>query len=164
MGTTVSAVLSIADNDSAGNDGTETSPFTIIEALALSETSAEYYAYGYIVSVGTDFEAPFTNAYYISIADSQDETNFDHCLNLKLEAGANRDTWNLQDHPENLGKQIKFDGFRDTYSGHASFEGNSVIVNLSGEPTLTSVNLALSATTASEADQKVITLTATASG
>ncbi|WP_197092751.1 endonuclease [Labilibaculum euxinus] len=163
LGTTVSAVLSIADNDSAGNDGTETSPFTINEALALSETSAEYYAYGYIVSVGTDFEAPFTNAYYISIADSQDETNFDHCLNLKLEAGANRDTWNLQDHPENLGKQIKFDGFRDTYSGHASFEGNSVIVNLSGEPTLTSVNLALSATTASEADQTVITLTATAS-
>ncbi|WP_461642076.1 DUF6359 domain-containing protein [Labilibaculum euxinus] len=163
LGTTVSAVLSIADNDSAGNDGTETSPFTINEALALSETSAEYYAYGYIVSVGTDFEAPFTNAYYISIADSQDETNFDHCLNLKLEAGANRDTWNLQDHPENLGKQIKFDGFRDTYSGHASFEGNSVIVNLSGEPTLTSVNLALSAATASEADQTVITLTATAS-
>ncbi len=163
LGTTVSAVLSIADNDSAGNDGTETSPFTINEALALSETSAEYYAYGYIVSVGTDFEAPFTNAYYISIADSQDETNFDHCLNLKLEAGANRDTWNLQDHPENLGKQIKFNGFRDTYSGHASFEGNSVIVNLSGEPTLTSVNLALSAATASEADQTVITLTATAS-
>ncbi|WP_320019542.1 endonuclease [Labilibaculum manganireducens] len=163
LGTTVSAVLSIADNDSAGNDGTETSPFTINEALALSETSAEYYAYGYIVSVGTDFEAPFTNAYYISIADSQDETNFDHCLNLKLEAGANRDIWNLQDHPENLGKQIKFNGFRDTYSGHASFEGNSVIVNLSGEPTLTSVNLALSATTASEADQTIITLTATAS-
>ncbi|PKQ63072.1 hypothetical protein BZG02_09905 [Labilibaculum filiforme] len=163
LGTTVSATLSIADNDNASNDGSETSPFTITEALALAETSTEYYAYGYIVSVGTDFETPFTNAYYISIADSQDDTNFDNCLNLKLEAGENRDLWNLKDHPENLGKQIKFNGYRDNYSSHASFEGNTVIIDLSGASTLPTVQLALSATSASEADQTVITLTATTS-
>jgi len=163
LGTTISGTVDITDNDKAANDGSETNPYTIAEALALSKSSTKHFAYGYIVSVGNDFEAPFTNAYYITLADSKNEIDFANCLNLKLEAGANRDTWNLKDHPDHIGKQVKFNGFRDEYSSHSSFEGNSIIVELSGEPAIPSVEFALSTTTGSEADQTNITLTATAS-
>ena len=159
-------VVSITKDAGVANDGSEEKPFTIAEAIALPNTESTsktpYYAYGYIVSVGEDFDAPFTNGNYVSVADSKDETNHDNCLNLKL-ATSEKAAWNLMDHPENLGKQIKFDGYRGLYYSHPSFEGNKVVEELSSGPSLPTVELSLSTTSASEADATAITLTATTS-
>ena len=167
LGSTISGDISITDNDSAGNDGSEAKPFTIAEAIALPNTEkttkTRYFAYGYIVGVGDSFEGPFSSEYFITVADSKSETNFDNCLNLKLEAGDNRNNWNLKNNPGNLGKQIKFDGYRGEYSSHQSFEGNAVIEELSSGPSLPNVELALSANSGSEAATSSITLTLTVS-
>ncbi|WP_193323842.1 endonuclease, partial [Marinifilum sp. N1E240] len=166
LGSTITGDITIADNDNV-NDGSEAKPFTITEAIALPNTEkttkTRYYAYGYIVGVGDTFEGPFSSEYYITVADSKDETNFDNCLNLKLESGDNRNNWNLKNNPKNLGKQIKFDGYRGEYSSHQSFEGNAVIEELSSGPALPSLELALSSNSGAEADATAITLTVTSS-
>jgi endonuclease I len=149
--------VTILDDERVVNDGTEAMPFTIEEAIALSISKTKYFAQGYIVGVGNDFTAPFASTYYITVADSKDETDLSKCLNLKLESGVRRDTWNLKDNPDNLGAKIKFNGFRDEYSSHQSFEGNTIIEE---QDALPKVSLSASATSGTEADQTVITFTA----
>ncbi|MCL3779867.1 T9SS type A sorting domain-containing protein [Prolixibacteraceae bacterium JC049] len=151
-------VVTILDDERVVNDGTEAMPFTIEEAIALPKSNTKYFAQGYIVGVGNNFTAPFASTYYITVADSKDETDLSKCLNLKLESGVRRDTWNLKDNPDNLGAKIKFNGFRDEYSSHQSFEGNTIIEE---QDALPKVNLSASATSGTEADQTVITFTAT---
>ena len=84
-----------------------------------------FWAQGYIVGGRyDDFAPPYNNNFGISCADSDSETDVDNCLQVKLEySTGDRDIWGLQSHPENIGKFIKFHGFRDTYGGYPSFEG-----------------------------------------
>jgi len=107
-------------------DGTEGNPYTIAEARALSAGATEYWAQGYIVGGRyDDFETPCQYDYAVSCADSASETDFANCLQVLLGKDGGRTTWGLASNPGNVGKMIKFKGFRDSYggAGNPSFEG-----------------------------------------
>nr|HPJ57405.1 DUF6359 domain-containing protein [Kiritimatiellia bacterium] len=107
-----------------GGTGTEADPYTIAEARALAEGATEYWAQGYIVGGAyNNFDSPWTSDYSISCSDADSESDVNNCLQVKLEADGGRDTWGLATNPGNLGKMIKFRGFRDAYGGFPSFEG-----------------------------------------
>ncbi len=109
-----------------GGTGTENDPYTIAEARALAKGSTEYWAQGFIVGGRyDDFETPCQYDYAVSCADSAAETVFDNCLQVLLGTDGGRTTWGLASNPGNVGKQIKFKGYRDDYGGAAnpSFEG-----------------------------------------
>jgi len=104
--------------------GTENDPYTIAEALALSESATEYWAQGYIVGGRYDnFAAPWTGDYGISCADTDSESDVNNCLQVKLESDGGRDDWGLATNPGHFQKLIKFQGHRDAYGGKPSFEG-----------------------------------------
>lgn len=105
--------------------GDASAPYSIAQARALpAGFTNEYWAQGYIVGGRyDDFAAPFINDYGISIADSATEIDLNQCLQLKLETDGGRQTWGLATHPDNLGRFIRFRGYRDTYGNFPSFEG-----------------------------------------
>jgi len=112
--------------------GTETKPYTIAEARALSVGTTNFWAQGYIVGGSYDnFNSPFTNNNGVCCADSADDTNVNNCLQVTLDNGTGfRDIWGLQNHPENIGKRIKFHGSREDYSGKPSFENVDQIIEI----------------------------------
>ncbi len=120
------------------NHGTETKPYTIAEARALSVGSTNFWAQGYIVGGNYDnFNSPFTNNNGICCADSADETNMNNCLQVTLNDGTGfRELWGLKNHPENIGKRIKFHGSRGDYSGKPSFENVDQIIEIYPESIL----------------------------
>ena len=104
--------------------GTVNDPYTIAQALALSTNKTEYYAQGYIVGGAyNNFDPPWTNDYSVSCADTDSESDVNNCLQVKLEKDGGRDAWGLASNPGNVGKLIKFKGFRDAYGTYPSFEG-----------------------------------------
>lgn len=107
-----------------GGTGTEADPYTIAEARALAVGTTEFWAQGFIVGGAyNNFDSPWTSDYSISCSDVDSESDVNNCLQVKLEADGGRDTWGLATNPGNLGKMIKFRGFRDAYGGFPSFEG-----------------------------------------
>lgn len=117
------AILACCASTFAGT-GTLNDPYTIAEAIALPTNSAEYYAQGYIVGgCAGNFNAPWTNDFSISCADSDSESNTNNTLQVKLESDGGRAAWGLSSNPGNHQKLIKFKGFRDRYFGVPSFEG-----------------------------------------
>lgn len=117
-------ILSLCACSVWAGTGTEQDPYTIAEARALSVGSTEYYAQGYIVGGRyDDFETPCDNDFGVSAADSSSETDVNNCLQVKLENDGSRTAWGVNSNPGNLGKFIKFKGYRDTYGGYPSFEG-----------------------------------------
>lgn len=109
-----------------GGTGTEADPYTIAEARALAVGTTEYWAQGYIVGGRyDDFETPCQYDYAVSCADSASETVFDNCLQVLLQTDGGREAWGLASNPGNVGKQIKFKGYRDVYGvgSPPSFEG-----------------------------------------
>jgi len=120
------------------NRGTESNPYTIAEARALTAGTTQYWAQGYIVGGRYgNFDAPFVNDYGISCADSVAETNVNNCLQVILDSGAGfRNLWGVQSNPKNIGKRIKFHGFRDDYEGKSSFEGVDQIIEVYPESTV----------------------------
>lgn len=104
--------------------GTENDPYTIAEALALSEGATKYWAQGYIVGGAyNNFDSPWTSDYSISCADTDSESDVNNCLQVKLESDGGRAAWGLSTNPGNFQKLIKFQGKRDTYGTYPSFEG-----------------------------------------
>ncbi|MDY0149538.1 MAG: caspase family protein, partial [Kiritimatiellia bacterium] len=104
--------------------GTENDPYTIAEALALSEGTTEYWAQGYIVGGAyNNFDSPWTSDYSISCADTDSESDVNNCLQVKLESDGGRAAWGLGTNPNNFQKLIKFQGYRDAYGTYPSFEG-----------------------------------------
>ena len=112
--------------------GTESDPYTIAEARALSTGTTSFWAQGYIVGGNYDnFNPPFVNNDGVCCADSSDETDMNDCLQVTLDSGTGfPDIWGLQSHPENIGKRIKFHGIRDNYSGKPSFESVDQIIEI----------------------------------
>jgi len=141
--------------------GTENDPYTIAEAILLVPSNDVHYAGGYIVGVGNDFESPFDNGNYVTVADSKDEVDYTKCLNLKLGTDL-KPNWNLVGNLNVLHKKITFNGFRDSYYGHQSFEGNSAIVDLT-PANLPVVSLSVSTNVGVEEEKTEIIVTATSS-
>ena len=119
----IAFLLSLITTNTFAGSGTESDPYTIAEARALPENSTMHWGQGYIVGGRyDDFDPPYNNNFAISCADLDSESDVNNCLQVKLET-AFRDTWGLNTNPGNVGKFIKFHGFRDNYGGKPSFEG-----------------------------------------
>lgn len=122
MGITASYTLSVVSNA----DGTADNPYTVGDLKALfvdGDTIADVWVKAYIVGFAngaySEAKAVFGTeealASNILIAASADETNYLNTLPVALETKpadvkAVRDTLNLKDHPENLGKEIWLKG------------------------------------------------------
>lgn len=127
--TIVTATFTVSENAPAEGDGTEASPYTVAQVIALNPTSTkdavatDVWAQGYIVGYiptggssttlsfavfGADANAAASN---IVVAPSKDETNPANCMAIQLASGSDvRSAANLKDHPENLGKLLTVKG------------------------------------------------------
>ena len=103
--------------------GSVDDPYTIAQARALPVGTTEYWAQGYIVGGRyDDFEAPWANDFAVSCADADSETVFANCLQVVLLNDGGRAAWGLSSNPGNVGKLIKFKGYRDAYGTHPAFK------------------------------------------
>ena len=115
------------DTPVAGGAGSEESPYTVADVVALNNPADKPVAWveGYIVGSApgkaassfvteTGAGASATNLF---IADSADQTDYNKCLPVQLPAGAVRDALNLQANPDNLGKKVKLSGTLEKYFG-----------------------------------------------
>lgn len=118
--------------DPAGS-GTEEAPYNISAAIA--NQGAFGWVEGYIVgnidgegkSIKTEskFDAPYTIATNLLIADSPDETDYAKCIPVQLPAGAVRDGLNLVDNAANDGKKVKLYGSLEAYFGESGLKSVS---------------------------------------
>lgn len=110
-------------------EGTEASPYNVTEAIALNNPATVAWVTGYIVGVfnydnNSSFEntIPTTVNTCVAIAASPNETVSSKCMAVQLPAGDIRSAVNLKDHPENLGKQVTFQGSLEKYFGVAGIK------------------------------------------
>lgn len=75
------------------------------------------WVYGYIVggdmtssATGISFEAPFSSATHIAIADRTSASSKSSCLSVQLSSGELRDVLNLRDNPDNIGRLVYLKG------------------------------------------------------
>lgn len=105
------------------------------EALSVAEAIAMYdannaqpnvrvkgFIVGYIDGKSIEDGATFGNSGNVSntnlmIADDANETDYTKCLAIQLPAGNVRDALSLQQHPENLGKEVSLLGSLEKYFG-----------------------------------------------
>lgn len=106
-------------------DGSAETPFSVGGVLAGAQGS-DMWVTGYIVgwvdgqviSSGAKFTVPATSKSNLLLAAKPDETNVANCIPVQLPSGSDARTGlNLQDHPENLGKQVTLKGSLETYFG-----------------------------------------------
>lgn len=117
-----SSSLFASENNLTGN-GTESSPYSVTEAIA--NQGGLKWVEGYIVgnvdgtgmSISTEskFSSPFTITTNILIAVSASENDYTKCLPVQLPAGAVRDGLNLVQNVANLGKKVKLYGSLEAY-------------------------------------------------
>lgn len=110
--------------------GTAEDPFTVGGVLAGAQGS-EQWVTGYIVgwvegqvlSTGAHFNVPASSASNLLLAASPSETNVANCIPVQLSSGsAVRTALNLQNNPENLGKQVSIKGNLESYFGAAGLK------------------------------------------
>lgn len=108
-------------------DGTAETPYTVGGVLAGAQGS-EQWVTGYIVgwvegqvlSTGAHFTVPASSASNLLLAASPTETNVSNCIPVQLTSGsAVRTALNLQNNPDNLGKQVSIKGNLESYFGAA---------------------------------------------
>ena len=109
-----------------GGEGTEASPYTVAQAIALGNPGTTAWVKGYIVGYvegqkieeGAKFEAGGTVYSNILIADSPSETNVNNCMPVQLVSKTDiRSALNLGDNPGNLGKELSIEGQLAAYFG-----------------------------------------------
>ena len=149
-------------------DGTRTNPYTAADVITLNNTkTGEHWVKAYIVGQipgkaisAAEFAAPFTPSTdsttfgtNLIIAASATETDPSKCVPVQLPTGAIRDTLNLPEHPENLGKEVLLYGSLEKYFSqpgvksisYAEFDNNKIGIDPDveqQEPTATKVSIA----------------------
>ena len=115
-------------------EGTADDPFTVGAVLAGANGSGVWVT-GYIVgwidgqvmSTGAKFTTPASVASNILMAASPDETNVANCIPVQLTSGSDvRNALNLQNNPDNLGKQVTIKGNLEAYFGSAGIKSTTV--------------------------------------
>lgn len=108
-------------NTQSDGQGQE-SAFSIVEAAAHPEESV--WVWGYIVggdltSSAINYEAPFTKNSNLAIAASAACRTRSECMSVELASGSDiRETINLVDHPEMLGRKVYIQGtVKESYFG-----------------------------------------------
>lgn len=124
-------------------EGTQENPYTITDARNLSPVNGVW-VQGFIVghytgntvsSFSTDVSSPETiKNTILAMAESSTETEGKNTFPLQLPSGDIRVALNLQDHPENVGKEIKVKGNVLTYYGGIGMTGTSAYEFISAEP------------------------------
>ena len=119
--------------------GTFADPYNVASGISNQGQTAKWVE-GYMVGVyetvdefGVDlgtftpsYTAPFNTVFNVIIADSQNETNIQNCLIIKLTSGEIRNTLNLVDNVTNKGKQVK------VYGDLMSYFSKSGLQNVTG--------------------------------
>lgn len=107
----------ITDNVVAGegSDGSsKEKSFSVLDAMGRVGAEAVWVK-GYVVggdltSTGIKYSTPFSSKTNVAIADKPNENVRSNCLSVELKSGEIRDTFNLVDHPEMLGKVVYLQG------------------------------------------------------
>lgn len=128
--------------DTPGGSGTEASPYTCADVIAMNPQSSDpvqsgVWTKGYIVGWAdmssvyyindqtARFTVPATMATNILLADQANVTDWTKCIGVQLPSGAVRTALNLQNNPDNLGKQVLIKGDIAKYSGVAGIRSAS---------------------------------------
>ena len=106
-------------------NGTAEDPFTVGGVLAGAAGSGQWvtgyivgWVEGQVLSSGAHFSVPATSASNLLLAASPDETNVANCIPVQLTNGTTvRTALNLQNNPDNLGKQVSIKGDIASYFG-----------------------------------------------
>lgn len=110
--------------------GTADDPYQVSSVLA-GVSGTDVWVTGYIVgwvegqvlSSGAHFTTPASSASNLLLAATPDETNVAKCIPVQLSSGTTvRTALNLQDHPENLGKEVSIKGALQNYFGVAGIK------------------------------------------
>lgn len=110
--------------------GTAEDPFTVGGVLAGAEGSAQWvtgyivgWVEGQVLSSGAHFSVPASSASNLLLAATSDETNVANCIPVQLSSGsAVRTALNLQNNPDNLGKEVSIKGDLASYFGAAGLK------------------------------------------
>ncbi len=124
-----SARFVVSDSAAPEGDGSQESPYTIAQIIAMAPTSTSTavaegvwgtgYIVGYIPTGGASTTIDLTVfgtsgsviASNLVIAPTADETDYNNCIAIQLSSGTDiRAALNLVDHPENIGKLVKVKG------------------------------------------------------
>ena len=131
-------ILGEGDVPGLTGGGTKEDPYNIETAQKKQDGSIAW-VQGYIVgcvdgegkAIATEskFEAPFTIASNILIADTPNETNYKNCIPVQLVGGSDvRTALNLKDNAGNLGKIVMIYGSLEKYFGVAGLKSATAAV------------------------------------
>ncbi|WP_289705441.1 DUF6359 domain-containing protein [Bacteroides acidifaciens] len=131
-------ILGEGDVPGLTGGGTKEDPYNIETAQKKQDGSIAW-VQGYIVgcvdgegkAIATEskFEAPFTIALNILIADTPNETNYKNCIPVQLVGGSDvRTALNLKDNAGNLGKVVMIYGSLEKYFGVAGLKSATAAV------------------------------------
>ena len=126
------------DDDGGGTSGGNTgkkdgrdedNPLTVAEFIS-GDYDGDVFVKGYIVGACQErkeyatFEAPFKGQTAILLADKSGEKDTEKMISIGLgsKTDKKRILFNLEDHPENYGKQARFYGSRTVYLGFISIQ------------------------------------------
>ncbi|MEI7502249.1 MAG: DUF6359 domain-containing protein [Paludibacter sp.] len=128
--------------------GTQVSPFTVSQAIAKSDGSAQtYWVKGYIVGEMNDFSnnkyfyelaPPFDGTTSYLIADNPDEINLSKCMPIQL-SGIGSDTLSLDAYPQYWRKEILTCGLLRDYFSMPGFKTLSSLEILTPKPLIDEV-------------------------
>ncbi len=130
----------------AGGAGSEAEPYNVAQIIAMGPDAAQtaVFVKGYIVGscTGKDFaSATFTadgaSNTNVLIADNASCTDAAKCIPVQLPSGDVRTALSLQQHPENLGKQVLLGGDIAKYFSQPGFKNTSSYKWVDGSDTPT---------------------------
>ena len=106
--------------------GTKDDPYDVTAVKSMGASSSPVWVKGYIVGATLDGAKALSDAVFgtegvaasnILIAATTDANTTDACLPVQLPSGSVRSVINLQNHPENLGKEVYLYGTIEAYFG-----------------------------------------------
>ena len=125
-------------------EGSESEPYSVANIIAMGANASQtaVYVKGYIVGSCTDMD--YTSATFtadgasntnILLADDANCTDASKCIPVQLPSGSVRTALSLQQHPENLGKQVLLGGDIAKYFGQPGFKNTNSYKWLDGTET-----------------------------
>jgi len=121
--------------------GTQDSPYSVAQTIALNNPGTDSWVEGYIVGCvegakiaeGSHFEAVASVKSNILIADNPNEKDYRKCIPVQLVFDTEiRNALNLGENPGNLGKKVKISGKLEAYFGVPGIKGPTAY-NLDGQ-------------------------------
>ena len=115
-------------------DGSESSPYNVAYVRSAGNPGSTAWVKGYIVGTVKDGGKTYSDAVFglesasntnILLADAADCADASLCIPVQLPNGSVREALSLQQHPENLGKQVALCGTLEKYFGEPGVKNTS---------------------------------------